>query len=76
MTYLTLKYLHVLGGIVILGTGMGIAFFMLQAHRTGDVSHIFHTARTVVVADFLSRQWPWWCSRSPGYCSRAKPVCR
>lgn len=53
MTYLILKYLHVLGAIVLLGTGVGIAFFMLMAHRTGDIGHILRTARTVVLADFL-----------------------
>jgi uncharacterized membrane protein len=53
MTYLVLKYLHVLGAIVLLGTGTGIAFFMLMAHRTGDSGHIARTAATVVVADVL-----------------------
>ncbi len=53
MTYLVLKYLHVLGAVVLLGTGSGIAFFMLMAHRGGDAGHIFHTARTVVLADVL-----------------------
>ena len=51
--YFIFKYLHVLGGIVILGTGAGIAFFMLMAHRSGDVAYIARTAATVVVADFL-----------------------
>ena len=32
--YFLVKYLHVLGAIVILGTGAGIAFFMLMAHRS------------------------------------------
>ena len=32
--YFLVKYLHVLGAIVILGTGTGIAFFMLMAHRS------------------------------------------
>ncbi len=53
MTYLVLKYLHVLGAIVLLGTGTGIAFFMLMAHRSGDSGHIARTAATVVVADVL-----------------------
>jgi uncharacterized membrane protein len=53
MTYLILKYLHVLGAIVLFGTGFGIAFFMLAAHRSGDVGHIFRTAKAVVLADFL-----------------------
>ncbi len=53
MLYLLLKYLHVLGAIVLLGTGAGIAFFMLMAHLSGDAGHIFRTARTVVLADFV-----------------------
>jgi uncharacterized membrane protein len=51
--YFTLKYLHVLGAIVILGTGSGIAFFMLMAHRSGDAAFIARTAATVVFADML-----------------------
>lgn len=51
MLYLTLKYAHVVGAIVLLGTGTGIAFFMLMAHRTGDAAHVALTASTVVVAD-------------------------
>lgn len=51
MLYLTLKYAHVVGAIVLLGTGTGIAFFMLMAHRTGDAAHVALTAGTVVVAD-------------------------
>lgn len=51
--YFFLKYLHVLGAIVILGTGTGIAFFMLMAHRSGDAAFIARTAATVVVADML-----------------------
>ena len=48
MTYLFLKYFHVLGAIVILGTGTGIAFFMLMAHRSGDVGFLARTAGVVV----------------------------
>jgi uncharacterized membrane protein len=43
----------VLGAIVILGTGIGIAFFMLMAHRSGDPAFIERTAATVVIADML-----------------------
>jgi uncharacterized membrane protein len=52
-SYFVFKYLHVLGAIVILGTGTGIAFFMLVAHRTGDAAFIAATAGTVVIADLL-----------------------
>jgi len=48
-----LRWLHVIGAAVLLGTGTGIAFFMLLAHRTRDATLIAHVAGTVVVADFL-----------------------
>jgi hypothetical protein len=51
--YFLVKYVHVLGAIVILGTGAGIAFFMLMAHRSRDVAFIARTAETVVIADVL-----------------------
>lgn len=51
--YLWLKYLHVIGASILLGTGVGIAFFMLLAHRTGDAAVIAAVARMVVIADFL-----------------------
>ena len=53
MLYFTLKYLHVIGATVLLGTGAGIAFFMLMAHRTGDPIVVAAVARIVVLADFL-----------------------
>jgi uncharacterized membrane protein len=51
--YFLVKYLHVTGAIVILGTGAGIAFFMLMAHRSRDAAFIARTAETVVIADML-----------------------
>ena len=42
--YFLVKYLHLLGAIVILGTGAGIAFFMLMAHRSGEAAFIARTA--------------------------------
>ena len=51
--YLLLKLAHVIGATVLLGTGAGIAFFMLMAHRTGQAALIAHTARIVVVADMV-----------------------
>lgn len=49
--FLVLKVLHIIGASVLLGTGAGIAFFMLMAHRTGEPRLIAHTARIVVIAD-------------------------
>jgi uncharacterized membrane protein len=50
---LLIKTLHIIGAAVLLGTGAGIAFFMLMAHRTGDVRLIAHTAAIVVIADAI-----------------------
>ncbi|HEX2150706.1 MAG TPA: DUF2269 domain-containing protein [Stellaceae bacterium] len=51
--YFALKFLHVIGAAMLLGTGAGIAFFMLMAHRGGDPAVIAGVARIVVIADFL-----------------------
>jgi uncharacterized membrane protein len=53
MPYLAIENLHVLGAIVILGTGTGIAFFMRMAHRSRDAAFIARTAEVVVIADFI-----------------------
>ena len=53
MTYFVLKFLHVIGASVLLGTGAGIAFFMLLAHLTGRPALIAGVARIVVIADFV-----------------------
>lgn len=53
MLYFVLKYLHVIGATILLGTGTGIAFFMLAAQIQGKPAVIAGVARIVVVADFL-----------------------
>jgi uncharacterized membrane protein len=49
MIFLVLKYLHVIGAAVLLGTGAG----MLRAHLTQDAAVVAAVARIVVLADFL-----------------------
>lgn len=44
---------HVIGATVLFGTGAGIAFFMVMAHRTRDPALIAHVAATVVIADTI-----------------------
>jgi uncharacterized membrane protein len=51
--YDLIKFLHVIGATVILGTGAGIAFFMLAAHLSRDAVFIARTATLVVLADFI-----------------------
>jgi uncharacterized membrane protein len=53
MIYFVLKFVHLVGAAVLLGTGAGIAFFLLIAHRAGEVRVIAAVARFVVIADFL-----------------------
>jgi uncharacterized membrane protein len=51
--YFVLQYVHIIGAAVLLGTGAGIAFFMLRAHLTRDAFVIAGVARIVVTADFV-----------------------
>ena len=53
MIYFLLKFAHVVGATVILGTGSGIAFFMLMANRSRNVEFIARTASLVVLADMI-----------------------
>jgi uncharacterized membrane protein len=53
LPYLILKYLHVIGATVVLGTGAGIAFFMLMAHLSRDAAFVARTAGIVVLADMI-----------------------
>jgi uncharacterized membrane protein len=47
------KIVHLIGASVLFGTGIGIAFFMLMAHRTGSAAAIAYTAHVVVIADLI-----------------------
>ncbi|MCV6592759.1 MAG: DUF2269 domain-containing protein [Silicimonas sp.] len=53
MSYDLLLYLHVIGATVLLGTGAGIAFFMVVSHQSRDAALIAHVSGIVVLADFL-----------------------
>lgn len=48
-----LRWAHIIGACVLLGTGAGIAFFMVMAQRVKDARIIAHVAGTVVIADWL-----------------------
>jgi len=48
-----LRWLHVIGAAALLGTGAGIAFFMLMAVRTRSPQLIASVAQFVVIADTL-----------------------
>ncbi|MDZ4313024.1 MAG: DUF2269 domain-containing protein [Cypionkella sp.] len=51
--YLTARWLHILSSTVLFGTGMGTAFQMVWAMRTGRVETIHSVASGVVIADWI-----------------------
>jgi uncharacterized membrane protein len=51
--YFAFKFLHIIGAAVLLGTGAGIAFFMLSAHLQGTPAVVAGVARIVVIADVI-----------------------
>jgi uncharacterized membrane protein len=53
MMYELLKYAHIVGATVLFGTGLGIAFFLFVAVRSGNVETIAGVLRAVVVGDFV-----------------------
>ncbi len=53
MTYLILKYFHIISAILLFGTGLGSAFYKWMADRSDDINHIAITNKNVVLADWL-----------------------
>jgi uncharacterized membrane protein len=53
MDYLTVKWLHILSSVLLVGTGFGSAFYLFFANRIDDVAVRAAVARLVVRAD-------WW----------------
>jgi uncharacterized membrane protein len=52
MTYLVVKWLHILSSTLLFGTGLGSAFYMFFASRTRDVHVLAVVVRHVVIADW------------------------
>lgn len=53
MTYDLLLFTHIIGACVLLGTGAGIAFFMVISRRSNNPVLIAHVASIVVLADWI-----------------------
>lgn len=53
MTYLLVKWLHILSSTVLFGTGLGSAFYMFFASRTRNAQAIAVVTRHVVIADWV-----------------------
>lgn len=52
-TYALVKLLHIVSATILFGTGLGIAFFMLCGHLSGEVALRRFAATFTVRADFL-----------------------
>jgi uncharacterized membrane protein len=53
MTYLFLKYAHILSMVLLFGTGLGSAFYKWMADRNGNLQNIAITNKHVVYADWI-----------------------
>ena len=50
--YLTLKFIHIISSTLLFGTGLGTAFYMWRADRSGDPKVIAVVSKNVVLADY------------------------
>ena len=53
MTYLVIKWLHVLSSTILFGTGIGSAFYLLSVTLGRDARTVARISRLVVLADWL-----------------------
>lgn len=53
MDYLTLKLIHIIAAVIVTGTGIGIAFFMLMAYRSKNRQALKQITGYVVLADWI-----------------------
>lgn len=51
--YLTVKLIHIISATLLFGTGLGSAFYMFMAYRSGSMQVMAATNRIVVIADFI-----------------------
>ena len=52
-SYALIKLVHILSATLLLGTGLGSAFYLWRAHTSGEVAVIAAVSRQVVLADWL-----------------------
>lgn len=57
--YLTIKWIHIISSVLLVGTGLGSAYYMFFANRSGNLQAQSVVARLVVRAD-------WWFTTPTG----------
>ncbi|CDZ78204.1 putative integral membrane protein [Legionella massiliensis] len=53
MTYLLLKYIHIISSTFLFGTGLGSAFYMWRANQTNNMQAMLFATKNVVIADWI-----------------------
>lgn len=53
MTYLILKYIHIISSTLLFGTGLGSAFYMWRANQSNNLQAMLFAAKNVVIADWI-----------------------
>ena len=53
MTYVLVKWLHVLSSTILFGTGLGSAYYMFFTSLTGDARAVARVVGLVVIADWV-----------------------
>jgi uncharacterized membrane protein len=53
MTYIVVKWLHVLSSTILFGTGIGSAYYMFFTSLSGDARSVARVVGLVVVADWV-----------------------
>lgn len=53
LIYPSVKFIHIISATLLFGTGLGSAFYMFMAYRTGNTKLMAATNRFVVIADFI-----------------------
>lgn len=53
MSYLLVKWMHIVSATILFGAGIGSAFHMFMANRQKSTGEIYFAVRTVVIADTL-----------------------
>jgi uncharacterized membrane protein len=53
MSFLILKWVHILSVVFLLGAGAGSAYYLWRANRVGDLHAIRFVLRNVIFADWL-----------------------
>ncbi len=53
LIYPSIKFIHIISATLLFGTGLGSAFYMFMAYRTGNTKVMAATNRFVVIADYI-----------------------